>query len=447
MAAIDPDALPEYEDEASSNKPPRATLRIIRAPPGVGFDEDDEDDSDYDLEDDDESSDDEANGGPSDLTKAKLAKQAAKLKEMEDAMDEDDSDSDGDDVDLKAAISKLIKGKDKVTDDDGSESSEGLELDEAVVCTLDPEKHYQQPLDFVITEDERVFFKVTGTHAVYLTGNFVVPLDQADEDESDEEDDDYDDYDLSPDEDELALMGEIDEESDDLDDMANPRIMEIDTDDDEKVSSKAPKKDGKGKNKRPAEDSEENLDDMMSKTMKPATNGEPPLSKKQQKKLKKNNGQAVEAQQQAPAAAKTDKKVQFAKNLEQGPSGSAQQKKEAPKQEEPKSTVKEVQGVKIEDKKTGKGPVAKKGNRVSMRYIGKLENGKVFDSNKKGKPFSFKIGAGEVIKGWDIGIPGMAVGSERRITVPSHLAYGKSSLPGIPANSKLIFDVKLLEIK
>nr|KMM65424.1 FK506-binding protein 4 [Coccidioides posadasii RMSCC 3488] len=447
MAAIDPDALPELEDEASAHKPPRATLKIVRPPPGLDLD-DDEDDEDYsDIEDDDASSDDEANGGPSDPTKAKLAKQAAKLKEMEGAMDEDEDDSDGDDIDLKAAISKLIKGKGKVTDDSGSEGSDDLELEEVVDCTLDPEKNYQQPLDFVVAEDERIFFKVTGTHTVYLTGNYVLPLDERDDEESEEEDDEYD---LSPDEDELALLEGDEEESDDLDDLENPRIMEIDTDEEEKLSTKTPKKGSKGKNKRLAEDSDENLDDMMSKSMKPAPNGEQPLSKKQQKKLKKNNGEAAEVAQkpaeakQSPAAGKSDKKVQFAKNLEQGPTGSTHQKKEATK---PEIIVKEVQGVKIEDRKQGKGPAAKRGDRVSMRYIGKLENGKVFDSNKKGKPFSFKVGSGEVIKGWDIGIPGMAVGAERRITIPPHLAYGKMAQPGIPANSKLVFDVKLLEIK
>ena len=72
---------------------------------------------------------------------------------------------------------------------------------------------------------------------------------------------------------------------------------------------------------------------------------------------------------------------------------------------------------------------------------------KMLLANKKGKPFTFKIGKGEVIKGWDIGITGMAAGGERRIIIPSHLAYGKKALPGIPANSRLVFDVKLLEIK
>jgi FK506-binding nuclear protein len=68
-------------------------------------------------------------------------------------------------------------------------------------------------------------------------------------------------------------------------------------------------------------------------------------------------------------------------------------------------------------------------------------------ANKKGAPFQFKVGKGEVIKGWDIGIVGMSVGGERRLTIPASLAYGSRSLPSIPPNSTLVFDVKLLEIK
>lgn len=68
-------------------------------------------------------------------------------------------------------------------------------------------------------------------------------------------------------------------------------------------------------------------------------------------------------------------------------------------------------------------------------------------ANKKGKPFSFKVGKGQVIKGWDVGIAGMAIGGERRLTIPASLGYGSRGMPGIPANSQLTFDVKLLEIK
>ena len=69
-------------------------------------------------------------------------------------------------------------------------------------------------------------------------------------------------------------------------------------------------------------------------------------------------------------------------------------------------------------------------------------------ANKKGKAFSFKLGAGEVIKGWDIGIAGMAAGGERRLTIPAAMGYGsKGAPPDIPGNSTLIFDVKALSVK
>ena len=81
----------------------------------------------------------------------------------------------------------------------------------------------------------------------------------------------------------------------------------------------------------------------------------------------------------------------------------------------------------------------------STQFLDSLTNFSA--ANKGGKPFTFKLGAGEVIKGWDIGVAGMSAGSERRLTVPAHLAYGSKAQPGIPANSTLIFDVKALEIK
>lgn len=180
---------------------------------------------------------------------------------------------------------------------------------------------------------------------------------------------------MAPGEDELGLMDE-DDESDDLDDLANPRITEVASD--EEQTQKKSKKDNKGKNKRVAEEpaDEMDLDDMMSKAKE--AEPEQKLSKKQQKKLKKNNGEAAAveaAEKKAKDSPKSDKKVQFAKNLEQGPTGSTAKKDGAA---EP-LTVKEVQGIKIDDRKLGSGRVAKKGDRISMRYIGKLDSGKVFD--------------------------------------------------------------------
>src|SRR5215510_987080 len=103
MAAIDPEAMPEYEESANASKPPRSTLKIIRAPPGFNFDDDSEDDDDDDDDDDyedddsedeedDESSEDEENGGPSDPAKVKQAVKAAALRDMENDIDEGDSE-------------------------------------------------------------------------------------------------------------------------------------------------------------------------------------------------------------------------------------------------------------------------------------------------------------------------------------------------------------------
>ena len=233
-----------------------------------------------------------------------------------------------------------------------------------------------------------------------------------------------------------VLDGDDDDMSDELDELdIMERVKEVDTDEEEAPKLiKADKKNGK---KRSAEEAAEGLDELIAKD-------ETKLSKKQQKKLKNNKGEAVAAEEKKDTTPKSDKKVQFAKNLEQGPTGSAEKAKTA----DSKATgVKVVSGVTVDDRKLGAGRTAKNGDKVSMRYIGKLNNGKVFDSNKKGTPFSFKIGKGEVIKGWDIGIAGMSVGGERRLTIPAHLAYGSRGQPGIPANSTLVFDVKLLEIK
>jgi FK506-binding nuclear protein len=250
-------------------------------------------------------------------------------------------------------------------------------------------------LDITVGENERVYFKVTGTHTVFLTGNFVIPDDDGHNHHHevyDSDDEDDDDYDLSPNEDELEMLMDEDEESDELDGFENPRVTEVDSDDEEvpKLVAKADKKaEKKGKNKRSADEIEEttSLDNIMAKSLKADSAEEPKLSKKQLKKLKKNNGEAasakVEESKTADGTPKSDKKVQFAKNLEQGPTGSAEKAKPTPSAKETPqpagSTIKTVNGVKMEDKKVGKGRACKKGDKVGMRYIGKLTDGKVFD--------------------------------------------------------------------
>ncbi|OTA92057.1 hypothetical protein M434DRAFT_396736 [Hypoxylon sp. CO27-5] len=439
MAALDPTEAPEADEEGNIPSVPRSTLKLIRKRPSLDDELDDEylerlmggDSSDED--DDEEDSDDEPNGGPSDPSKSKRARQEAALQKLiKAAQEEEDSDEEmGDDTKTNGVVKASKKGKEPATssddeDDDESIGSAALDLEELVVCTLDTERNYQQPLDITIGPDEEVFFVVKGTHTIHLTGNYVIDPDE--EVSSDEEDDE--DYDMEGIEDYDSEDSEVDE----LDDLKDPRITEIESDEEEAPKLVAAET-KKGKNKRPAEDETEGLDEMMAKAE------ETKLSKKQQKKLKNNKGEPVAKEDAKDTPSKGDKKVQFAKNLEQGPTGSASAEKGAT------LGVKTVQGVTIDDRKIGSGRVAKKGNKVEVRYIGKLQDGKVFDANKKGKPFSFSVGKGEVIKGWDIGIQGMSVGGERRLTIPAHLAYGSKAQPGIPANSTLIFDVKLLAIK
>jgi len=107
------------------------------------------------------------------------------------------------------------------------------------------------------------------------------------------------------------------------------------------------------------------------------------------------------------------------------------------------------QGVEIEILKEGTGAIAKKGDMVSVHYVGVLENGTKFDSSvDRGTPFEFSLGAGRVIPGWEIGVEGMKVGEVRKLTVPSELAYGSSGAGNaIPPNATLIFEVQLLGIK
>lgn len=104
--------------------------------------------------------------------------------------------------------------------------------------------------------------------------------------------------------------------------------------------------------------------------------------------------------------------------------------------------------LKIEDVKKGDGAVVKDGDHVTVHYTGWLEDGTKFDSSKDRKePFEVAIGAGYVIKGWDMGIPGMKVGGKRKLTIPHDLGYGKYGSGPIPGFATLIFEIELLKIK
>ncbi len=101
----------------------------------------------------------------------------------------------------------------------------------------------------------------------------------------------------------------------------------------------------------------------------------------------------------------------------------------------------------VEDLVVGTGATAAAGDTVTVNYVGTFTNGTKFDSSyDAGRPYSFRVGAGQVIAGWDQGVPGMKVGGKRRLTIPPSLAYGSSAYGQIPGNSTLVFEIELLAI-
>jgi len=116
-----------------------------------------------------------------------------------------------------------------------------------------------------------------------------------------------------------------------------------------------------------------------------------------------------------------------------------------------KTTLTDMQatGLVVTDVVVGTGAEAVAGKTVSVHYVGTLSDGKKFDSSRdRGTPFSFLLGSGQVIKGWDEGVAGMKVGGKRTLVIPPELGYGAAGAPGaIPGNATLNFEVELLGVK
>lgn len=114
------------------------------------------------------------------------------------------------------------------------------------------------------------------------------------------------------------------------------------------------------------------------------------------------------------------------------------------------ASTQSLRGIQIEDVREGNGKVAEKGDKVSVNYLGTLaSNGQKFDSSyDRNEPFTFKLGSGQVIEGWDKGIVGMKVGGKRILTISPAQAYGPDGYPPvIPPNATLKFEVELLDVQ
>ncbi len=122
---------------------------------------------------------------------------------------------------------------------------------------------------------------------------------------------------------------------------------------------------------------------------------------------------------------------------------------QGPKVQNANPTVNQPQitELKIEDEKEGTGSAVVKGDKVEVNYIGTLLSGQKFDSSyDHGQTFSFTVGNGEVIQGWDEGLIGMKTGGKRKLTIPAAMAYGSQGAGSIPPNSPLIFEIDLVKI-
>ncbi len=114
----------------------------------------------------------------------------------------------------------------------------------------------------------------------------------------------------------------------------------------------------------------------------------------------------------------------------------------------PNQTMQNITELKIEDVKVGTGSGVKNGDQAEVHYLGTLLDGRKFDSSyDRNQTFSFSVGVGQVIKGWDQGLIGMKVGGKRKLTIPSSLAYAESGNGPIPPNTPLLFEIELVSIK
>ncbi|XP_078611497.1 uncharacterized protein LOC144881957 isoform X2 [Branchiostoma floridae x Branchiostoma japonicum] len=188
---------------------------------------------------------------------------------------------------------------------------------------------------------------------------------------------------------------------------------------------------------------------------KTAEKGAPQTKKeKETPKAKVVNGEAPKPKEQTQTASQKKKnKRKSGKELQDGATtqNPASEQAAGPNSNKKKAATPAKQvlpgGLVVIDRELGAGKVAKAGRRVGMYYKGTLaQNNKPFDSRQNGKPFTFTLGHGEVIKGWDMGVQGMKIGGKRRLEIPPALAYGSQRVGPIPANSKLIFEVELKSV-
>ncbi|KAI7881824.1 hypothetical protein K492DRAFT_206540 [Lichtheimia hyalospora FSU 10163] len=284
---------------------------------------------------------------------------------------------------------------------------------EYVLCTLVPGQIDQQELDLIIVEGEEVCFTVKGESTIHMSGNY---LDTA----KDEEDDEELPINISREE----LLAHLSNQEN-----LDGEIEAVMSDESEEMDIDVPER----KRTIRFADKVQYADEVQQENKKDSPKEKPVLTS-----ILSNN-QNKQIKRKAPSDDNEEK--------EAAPVKKPKAEQEKPKKKSEKIVTHLPSGITIEESKVGQGASVKKGNKIGVRYIGRIKGGKVFDKNVSGKPFFFALGRQEVIKGWDEGITGMKLGGERKLTIPPALAYGKrGSPPLIPPNATLVFEIKLISI-
>ncbi|XP_060203442.1 peptidyl-prolyl cis-trans isomerase FKBP53 isoform X3 [Lycium barbarum] len=361
------------------------------------------------------------------------------------------------------------------------------------VCSFLPEKLETCPLHLEFEEDEDVTFSVIGSHSVHLSGFFYgesedccgngsddyegagsdsddpieFEYDTEDEDEDGSSDDDFSMYPPSPIPNSGVKIEEILEDEKPTDengtskkskkkknqsngtDEGNTDSALLESEDEDGFPISAPRESKTKSVRSKKSDGTEDQD-----TEEEAINEKARDNVDERKGLKKRVRDDTSKANDQRVTEKKKKKKKNKKNQQDDKAAVTEQDKKNESQEVEENKPSHVRsfgnGLVIEDLAMGKpdGKRASPGKKIGVRYIGKLKkNGKIFDSNIGKRPFEFRLGIGEVIKGWDVGVNGMRIGDKRRITIPPAMGYGtKGAGRDIPPNSWLVFDVELVNV-
>ncbi|KAK9806316.1 hypothetical protein WJX72_010102 [[Myrmecia] bisecta] len=356
-----------------------------------------------------------------------------------------------------------------------------------LICRLKPEAGECCSLDLLF--DQYTEFRVEGSE-VHLTGYYMPQHGMEYEDDDEDEEEEDEDWNVQPDREGMiakwqAMYGskpgmedledDSDEDGSEEGDSEDDSEDDFDSDEDEDMDSE----DEQARARKPSvliedvqeDGSDDEDDDQPVKERKPAQKASKPADgtqkAQQAQQQQKAPGKAVtpgqqkapdaqqakqakQQQQQQPASDKNAKAAPSQKAVGQNGTESIASTAAGPVPTGRPNVRRYANGFEVENVGMGQpdGKLAKPGKKVVVKYCGQLQNGKVFDETKGNKTFTFRLGVGEVIKGWDKGVEGMRVGDKRKLSIPPQMGYGSTGVRGtIPPNATLLFDVELVNVK